>query len=120
MSAISEALAPLPEQFVVMESTVAAALATSPAQLVSANPLRWALIIGAPIVVNSGQAQPSWAGPNRNTVANGAGIPLGPNQGPLRMDFREYGILVQQAWYGASLNIANTGPWEIIEVLIQQ
>lgn len=120
MSSISEALGSLPPQFVVRDTRVAPTVSPTWATLCSPNPLRWALIIAAPLVKSSGLVEPSWV----STVADSnnpiSGIPMASGQPPLMITFRDFGILVQQAWYGSSLSATGASVWDVTEVLIQQ
>lgn len=120
MSAISEALSPLPPQFNVVESNPAYAGQPTQVQLVAANPLRWALVISAPIDKLNQNSVESWVSINPNSVKGFVGIKLTASNPSLMLTFRDYGSLVQQAWFGSSATDSGTGGWEVIEVLIQQ
>lgn len=120
MSSISEALGPLPPQFVVIDSRVATVLSPQWATLCKPNPLRWALLIAAPLVKSSGLVEPSWVSIVADTTNPISGIPLASGQPPVLLTFRDFGALVQQQWYGSSLSTTGVSVWDVIEVLIQQ
>ena len=120
MSTISEAMGPLPPQFVIIDRRVAATSSPTCATLASPNPLRWALMIAAPMVKSSGLVEPSWISPVADSANPISGFSLSANQPNMLMTFRDFGALVQEAWYGSSLSATGTSAWDVIEVLIQQ
>lgn len=120
MSSISEALTALLGQFNIVESVVTPGSANTFVQLCMANPLRWGLVISAPINTSNGLPSPAWIRTNQGLAATFAGIPLGQGNGWKEFDFRDFGALVQQAWYGAIQSAVGVGSWHIIEVIIQQ
>jgi hypothetical protein len=120
LSSISDALGPLPPQFYVIDTRVAAALSPAWATLCAPNPLRWGLIIAAPLVKASATITPSWVSTVPSTVNPISGIAMNSGQQPLMLTFRDFGALVQQSWYGSTLNITGVSTWDITEVFIQQ
>lgn len=120
MSSISEAMGPLPPQFVVLNTRIAPALSPAWATLCKPNPLRWALMIAAPLVKSSGLYEPSWVSIVADTNNSISGISVSQGQPPLLINFRDYGALVQQSWYGSSLSTTGVSVWDITEILIQQ
>lgn len=120
VSSISEALIALLGQMYVIESVVTPGSANVMTQLVRANPLRWGVVISAPLNTSNGLPVPSWIRTVQSVGATFAGIPLGQGNGWKEFDFRDFGVLVQQDWYGAVQNVVGVGSWHIIEVLIQQ
>lgn len=120
MSAISKALGPLPQQFSWLENLVAPAAAPAFVQLCQPNPLRWGLLIGCPVDSTTGNSINSFISLRSNPAINNNGLPLTTAMPFFGINFRDYGILVQQAWWGSSATVANANDWCVIEVLIQQ
>lgn len=120
MSSISDALGPLPPQFVVLEAKTLATGAPASSVIVAPNPLRWALLFSPPFDPTAGSflsgfvaISPSPSGGTRY------GLPVNANN-TLALDFRRYGSLVQQSWYGFILGGTSPIDWYVIEVIIQQ
>ena len=120
MASISQAMGPLPPQFVIKDSRVAAALSPAWATLCSPNPLRWGLIIAAPLVKSSGTIAPSWVSTIADATNPISGVAVNSGQMPLMITFRDWGALVQQSWYGSSISTTGVSVWDVVEVIIQQ
>lgn len=120
MSSISEALASLPPQFVVIETQVSGPPSPKTVQLCGANPLRWALLISPPYTTPSGTHATGYAGINPQQGSTNVGMPISDNSGPLIVNFRQLGILAQQAWYGFCDTADAVVTFDVIEVIIQQ
>lgn len=120
MSAISEALAPLPQQFYALESQPKGPTAPKTILLAAANPLRWALLIGSPYTTPNGVHDIGYVGVSPSLGSLLVGLPVSPSSGPILLTFREYGALVQMPWYGFCDSTDGVVTFEVIEVLIQQ
>lgn len=120
MSSISEALGPLPSQFSLLYSVVPAVAFPTVAELCGANSLRWGLWISPPLNTSTGAPVSSWLAPNQIFLLNNAGLVLSSTYPNFAVDFRDYGVLAQQAWFGTSLTASAGWHWGVTEILIQQ
>lgn len=118
MSSISEALGPLPSQFRLTHTIINQVGGADSPPLCQPDPLRWALILGAPFLTN-GTFTTGFIWLDSSTNAVPLGIPIQASASPFNINFRDHGTLVQQQWFGNAVNSALVH-WPVIEILIQQ
>lgn len=114
MSELTQELSALAGQWIARQTFVAVPVSPSTAQLVTANPLRWALWLGVDTSSVNGLFTLALSA---DISATGA-MNVGNTNQPILLSYRQWGGLVQQAWFGAG----NSGPATInvIELLLQQ
>lgn len=113
MSELTQELSALAGQWIVAEARVVCQTFPTPTQLCVASPLRWALIIGA----DEQQSALFGIGLAADPSTVGAMF-MGQESDPIWLSYRQFGGLVQQAWYGYTA-MAGT-PLHVIELLLQQ
>lgn len=111
---LAEQLTDLGGQWNVVESTAQGTGAASGQLVVVANPLRFGLVMGITGQNISGNTFVT----TLQYAAAGTGIILNSSCPSLWLSYREYGALVQQAWYAQTSTIGAI--IEVIEILLVQ
>lgn len=115
MSELTRELSTLFPQFYVVENYFP--LTNTVTQLTQSNPLRWGLLFGSKVndTVYAVTTNPNLA----TSVGADTAVGLPVNVGsPIMLSYRDWGALVQQAWYATGV-YTNVAAW-VIEVLLQQ
>jgi hypothetical protein len=114
VSEITRELSDLAGQWIVKQTVVTVNSNTAGVQLCQANPLRWELLLQ----INGGGLSTNWGfGLSADATVNGYNL-MTNTSSPFRLNFRQSGGLVSQAWYG----FAPSGSAEIVvtELIMQQ
>lgn len=115
MSQLTRELSALAGQWIVTETAVLVAPQPNPPTLLAVfSPLRWALIFANALVGSNNWTVSTDPGP-----VTGQGLPLAVGQTVL-LSYRDYGGLIQQAWFAPPPPGAQPVTLTIWEVLLQQ
>lgn len=124
MSSLSQELSALGPLFQVLETLVPQTSAQATVQLVPANPMRWGLVIGAPIGPSAGGIIDPVISTDAGNITSGAGLGFGGTGASVQTKefwFRRHGPLAQSIWFGGALNGTKPGStvkWTVIEILL--
>lgn len=119
MTVLTQDLTALAGQFVIAENQITATPAGGPVQLCMANPLRWALLMSASTAgVHPGK--PQWVSTQMLNPGNANGLVVLTDDTVFENNYRQYGGLIQVAWWTQEFGIGANVVWTVIEVLCQQ
>lgn len=113
MSRLTEELSALAGQWIVRTTYPSVPVGPTPVQIVGYDPLRWGLVISAA----QSNTQSAWPDP---AMPPTAGLFDGLNLLPVMLAYRDWGGLVQAAWYASNPSGPGTADYAVIEVVLQQ